>query len=575
MAKACRGIVRAEPDAALRTKYIERMAQSISGSTITGLTSLGVEATERRAERLSPMLSAALWAIAAAVIAGWLSLAVIHVNDDYRVTHNQGVWIAVSDAARSGRLYPPIFDGEHYAGTRYMPITLLLNGLASAIAGDPWLGGKLLAAGLMAVLLALVFFVLRGLRCPAPLAAALAAIVVATEAGLQAGSAIGGDLIPALLQLGALAAAMRSGTRRGILVAGGFAGLAIASKLTGFWAFLAITTWLAMQQQWRTAAIFAGVSAVTAAVVLGTVQVMTRGGLSQHLVAFSTAGVHSPVAWLRGPNQIFYNLLGHASAAVVLVPLALIGPLLLERWRDLSIVHLALGYAVVLLLIVYADVGTGFNQLLDVVVLTVLATGALAARAAAGDPRTAGVGVLTLAVTVVWAASLDLVRTVGFDLRRSVPAINATPRRDATAVARLVQPGDTVLTEDPSVDVALRRQPVVMDPFMVMRLDRAHPQQVDPLISWITERRFDLVILVVSLEDRSLDFWWNDLHFGPRVAEALRRSYVYERSLGRYYLYRPGRNASAQPLLRKESNADPPPGRQQSALEITTPRGPR
>jgi hypothetical protein len=132
------------------------------------------------------------------------------------------------------------------------------------------------------------------------------------------------------------------------------------------------------------------------------------------------------------------------------------------------------------------------------------------------------------------------VRTVGFDLGRSLSAARAgaVPRRDAIAVARMVQPGEEVLAEDPSIDVALGRRPVVMDPFMVRRLDRADPRQVDPLISWISHGRFDLVVLVVSLEDRSVDYWWTDLEFGARVAKALRNSYAFERSLGRYYLYR-------------------------------------
>src|SRR6185295_6092974 len=112
------------------------------------------------------------------------------------------------------------------------------------------------------------------------------------------------------------------------------------------------------------------------------------------------------------------------------------------------------------------------------------------------------------------------------------------PYRGAAAIAAMVQPGEQVLTEDPSIDVRLHRRPVVMDPFMVMRLDRSRPQEVDPLISWISSRRFDLVVLVVSLDDRSFDFWWDDLHFGPRVAKALRNSYAFDRSVGRYYLYR-------------------------------------
>ncbi len=113
--------------------------------------------------------------------------------------------------------------------------------------------------------------------------------------------------------------------------------------------------------------------------VLGTVQFVTAGGLRQHLLAFSVAGVHGGFSTLlRAPNQVLYNLLASASGAVVLLPLAVLGALLSRSWRQLPLIHVACAYALLLLLVVYADVGTGSNQLLDLVVLTALAVGHLA-----------------------------------------------------------------------------------------------------------------------------------------------------------------------------------------------------
>jgi hypothetical protein len=486
-------------------------------------------------------LSFALWTVAAAVVAGWLALSALHIKDDYRVTHLQGVWLAVADAARNGQLYPPIFDGEHYAGTRYMPMPILLNALAARVVGDPLIGGKLVAAILMAGLLVVAVFVLRRSLCQWPLAVALAATVVATDIGLQAGTTIGGDLLPALLQAAALAMALRGRDRSSMLIAGLLAGIAVASKLTGTWAFLAITTWLIAEREKRPAAIFAATCAGTSAVILGAVQLLTRGGLSQHLLAFSLAGIHGAGSLLRSPNQVLFNLLDHAFGTVVLFPLAVIGALLSGR-RHLSVIHIALAYALLLLMVVYADVGTGANQLLDIVVLTALAAGHLAGRATdLTDRRTAPIIVLIVAVSAIWAAGVDVIRTVGFDLRRGAPAghVGGAPARAATIVASIVHPGEEVLSEDPSIYVALGRRPLIMDPFMLTRMDRAHPQWVDPLIARIVERRFAVVVLVESLENRSIEFWWIDYHFGPRVTKALRDSYVFERRIGRYLLYRP------------------------------------
>jgi hypothetical protein len=490
--------------------------------------------------RLHPLLGVVLWALAGAIAAGWLGLAAFHRDDDYHVTHSQGVWIAAAEAARARQLYPPLFDGEHYAGTRYMPLPILLNALASSSIGDPLIGGKVLAAILMAALLALIVGLLRQFSCPWPVAAALAAMVVATDAGLQAGTTIGGDVLPVLLQVGVLAIACARRARWSIAAAGVLAGLAIASKLTALWGGLAIVTWLAAQRQWKPAAMFATAWLTTGAVILGTVEVMSGGGLAEHLMTFSLAGVQGISALLRAPNQVLYQLRSFATGAVVLLPIAALGALLTGSWRRLPVVHFALAYSLVVLLVVYTDLGTGSNQLLDVIVLTALAAGCLAGCAArSADPRYGQVVMLAVASSVIWAAGLDLVRTVGFDVRRVVSA--GKPARAAEVIARMVQPGEQVLVEDPSIDVAMGRRPLIMDPFMVRRLDRTDPRLVDPLVGWIKARRFDLVVLIVPLENPEFDYWWSDYHFGPRVANALRAAYRPERWVGRYLLYRPAR----------------------------------
>ena len=120
----------------------------------------------------------------------------------------------------------------------------------------------------------------------------------------------------------------------------------------------------------------------TVAVVLGALEVMTRGGLSRHLQWFSTAGMVGGSSLWRAPNQLLYNLRGWASGTVVLLPLAALSVLLTSsRWRSLTVLHFALGYAFLLILVIYSDLGTGANQLVDLIVLVALVVGHLAAAA--------------------------------------------------------------------------------------------------------------------------------------------------------------------------------------------------
>ena len=500
---------------------------------------------------LNRPLQLLLWTVAAGVLAGWLALVALHFDDDYRVGHLQGIWMAAAEGARSSGLYPPLFDGEHYAGTRWMPLAILSNATAAAIAGDALSGGKVLAAVLMAILLGVCVLILKHVRCPLPLASTLAASIVATDVGLQAGTTIGGDLLSTLLQVAAIGVALQSQSGRAIMIAGVLAGLAAASKLTGFWGLLALATCLLARGQRRAAASLVTAAIVSATLILVSVQVITGGGLLEHLVTFSLAGVGGSSSLSRAPNQLLFNLRGFAVGTVVLLPLAVLGAVVAKRWKEIFIVHVALGYALVLTMLVYADNGTGSNQLLDVVVLTALAAGHLAGRPSgdAVEKRQHLVIATAVALSALWATGLDLVRTVGFDLRRSMAAVRSgeVGGRVASRVASSVKPGEKVFAEDPAIDVALGRRPVVMDPYLLTRLDRVHPEWIDPLIARIENRQFDLVVLIVSLDDRSLDYWWTDYHFGPRIAKALRASYRFERSLGRYYLYRPSPVVSARP----------------------------
>jgi hypothetical protein len=68
-------------------------------------------------------------------------------------------------------------------------------------------------------------------------------------------------------------------------------------------------------------------------------------------------------------------------------------------------------------------------------------------------------------------------------------------------------------------------KPIVLDPFMLLRLDRVHPEYVDVPICRIEEKRFAYIVMITSLA-RENDYWFEQYHFGLRVVSAMREAYV-------------------------------------------------
>ena len=475
-----------------------------------------------------------LVAVAAVAIVGWLFLGISHLDDRYGVLHVQGAWMTLARDADEGVMYPPLYDGERYGGTRWMPLPIVVNAGAAKLTGEYLTSGKIVGMLSIAVLLLLVFVVLRRLSVRIPIAAALTATIVATKPGLFAGTTIGGDVIPVVLQLGAMMVAA-SRRRSALAVAGVLAALALASKSTGVWALLAIATWLALDRRWRDLALFGGTFAVSGAVLFGIVQAASDGRFIENLAILTLAGVGGGVGPIRAPNQLLYQMYTYAAAVWLLMPFVVITLFVNGGRQRVGLFHLALFWALVLLTVTYTDVGAGFNQLLDVTVLTILVAGSLADRSGRVPVDTAPL-VLVLALAVIWGAGSGVILT-------QVPDIRATIERGTLGypidpLTDLVRPGDEILSEDPYVPLSLGRDPVVLDPFMLLRLDRVDPEAVDELIDRIEEKRFTYLVMITSLERRN-DYWWNEFHFGPRVVDAMRRSYVLQGRVDNYHVYRP------------------------------------
>ena len=480
-------------------------------------------------------------AIGALILASWIFLAVAHADDRYRLDHVSGARIALARSAQEGVLYPELFDGERYGGTRFMPLPFVVHALVAGITDEYLLSGKLLAYAATLGLLATMVVALRRVRCPTPLQILLPALVLTTPTALSASMSLRADVLPLVLQL--LAVVLVTGGERTsvVIVAGVLAALALFTKTTALWAPLAIVVWLLFRGRGRLGWFIASYVGSSVALLVAFI-VASDGRIIENVLGLAASGVDAGSIVLA-PYRLIHLLVSDATPAWAILPLAGVVVWLASIERRASIYVVGLAFAVLVLLVVLTDVGTGWNQLIDVVVLAAIVTGELAGRVDA-PTRTEGgrhrLGAVIVGVALLWISTVGLVTLVP-DVRAT---ISGELDSRAIPLEGLADADTAILSEDPYVPVSLGQPPVVLDPFMLLRLGRDRPEAVQELIARIRSQEFELVVLVEPLEPLDSS-WWNEQHFGSDVVGAIDRAYRFAGRVEGYYLYEPRNEALA------------------------------
>jgi hypothetical protein len=485
-----------------------------------------------------------------AVLLSWAVLAFVHARDRYQTDFVSGVYASLAARLNEGVLYPEPFDGSHYAGTRYMPLHLVLHAGLARLSGEYLLSGKVLTCSLGLILFAQLFVLLRRLGCGWGLALALPALVAVSEPGLLALTTIRGDLLPVVLQVAALmllAPPALPGRVRSAL-AGLLCALAVLAKLSAGWAALAALLMLTRGRHWRCLAVFLAAWLLPLLAALLALHLASSGRMLDNFTVFSAAGIRR-TGFLRGPFVFVYHLVHGGRAVGLLVPLVVIEVLLAVRARRLTIYHLALLACVPVLLVIFTDVGADYNHVLDLVVLAIPVLGCLWTSL----PAERGLGSLRLALALglswglfaCWVAILDQpVRAALLGGPRWAAA-----RYPAKPLAALVPDEARILSDDPWVELSRGQTPVVLDAFAVARMAESRPGTVDPLLARIEREEFGYLVLRNRMDwsggsgppREKSSFWltWEELLFGPRLVAALRKHYRLHAEADGYFVYVP------------------------------------
>jgi hypothetical protein len=479
-------------------------------------------------------LSATCLAASGLAGAAVVLVAAVHVGDRYGVDHASGARVALARYAAHGVLYPPLVGDESFGGTRFMPLPVLLHAALSRLTGEYLVSGKLLAAATMVAVLVVMFRVLRSRGCPVSLSAGLLGVVLVTQTGLLAVTGLRGDSLPLLLQLLAVAAATSSNSRRSTWVSAALAALAVTAKLHALWAPAAIVVWLWTSDRRRLRHFVVAYVGFTA-ILLGILVAISRGRLVENVFGLSGAGLTGPGGVLTSPYRLAHLLVGEALGTWMLLLLALVVVVLTLRRRSVDPWQLSLVAALLVVLVVLSDIGTGGNQLLDTVVLTGIVVGHAAGL---GVPQIGSVRLYRAALSaiVVWVLVTGMAITLGPAVRDALDTVGDSSRYRARPLAGMADGTTSVLSEDPYVPVSLGQDPAVLDPFMLSRIGRHDPSAVEALVRRIDRHDFDLVVLVQPLDDAD---WWANYHFGTRVIAAVQRSYQLRQRVQGYYVYEP------------------------------------
>ena len=263
------------------------------------------------------------------------------------------------------------------------------------------------------------------------------------------------------------------------------------------------------------------------------------------MIGLSTAGDRGTAT----PRYVLRTYVDNVHAGLgpvrLLLAVAFIAALIGFWRRTSTIFQIGLASALFVLVPVYADVGTVSNHLIDSAALAIVVTGGLFAATSPASlrGRLLSVGLVVCVLAVAVATYRGSLRVLGIrEAARELTGRVRTPTL-RTQLAGYVRPGDAILSEDPKLPVALAQHPVVLDPFILLRLAQTHPAWQRDLIRRLQGREFAEIFLENRPEqmERSTDvrFWYSTLFFGRPIVAAIARDYRAVGKVERLWVYRP------------------------------------
>jgi hypothetical protein len=486
--------------------------------------------------------------LALVILLSYLLIALAHLGDKHEINFVSGVWIALAWQVNQGTIYPPVYDGQHYAGVRYMPLYFLCHAGLARLTGDYIISGKVLSLLSSVACLALIYIILRRAGCDLPAALAWTSLAVASSPMLFAGTTIRGDLLAVVWQIAAcMAISLTAGSPRGAAWAALFCILAIITKITAGWALLAIGCYC-LKTRWRSCIVFLAVFSVLLLAAIYVLQVASAGNMLANLLITTEPLKTRLLLLLKSPFRILFFVSRDTALLQLLIPLLVLECMRAWHQGRLSVYHMAIFFCLADLIVIFADRSTVANHLVDLVVLAVIVMGFSWASVNSKPAGTSSIRTLLL-LTVLWGGLMLWARNMAHEVRDIVAAGQRIPEWVSGSykpLANLVPAHESLFSEDAFVSVARNQAPVLLDPNRLADIARKDPKAIADLIERLRKKEFKHVVLLFRLDlDPYVNDDWYESHLGPAVAAAIRENYQFACQSDEFCIYVPRRDRAA------------------------------
>jgi hypothetical protein len=325
--------------------------------------------------------------------------------------------------------------------------------------------------------------------------------------------------------------------------AGLLCALALFAKLNALWAPVAIAVWLIIHARRRLRS-FAAAFLVPLVVLLAATDLATHGRFLTNLRELGDAGRVGAGLTLRYLAAVegspYDRTLGYLGpTGIVLVVLATAHLAFSVARRTLTIYDLAFPAAAATLWLTLLDRGATQNHLVDMVTLAAICAGLLMGEGGVFSGRDRQAVEVLAIVLVVLTSVVSYQRSTRFATTAALHVLAGRSYSHTVGNLRgLVPAHGQILSEDPTIPFAAHQKPVILDPFMLLRIGERHPAWRASLIDRIQRHEFSRIYLIGQI-NASSQGWYHYFNLGTPVADAIQQSYNYVGTVDGYAKYVP------------------------------------